>query len=60
MRTIKVLNRGIEFVPEEPGYIAVVILVLAFLALTPKAGCSFQADGTPAPDSAPAAHAEAH
>lgn len=53
---IQVLNRGLVFVSEEPGYLAVVILIAMFLALTPKAGCSFQAE----PADQPAAAVEAH
>lgn len=47
------MGRVYEIIPEEPGYIAVLVLAVAFLALTPKAGCSFQADAArPAPTAA--------
>lgn len=45
MQTLSIVQRirnRIVFVPEEPGYLVVLVLLLAFLALTPKAGCSFQ------------------
>jgi hypothetical protein len=45
---IQSLRRSFVFTPEEPGYLAVILLFLAFLALTPKASCSFQDDTPPA------------
>jgi len=36
------IRRSVEFVPEEPGTIALLLLVFFFLALSPKQGCSFQ------------------
>lgn len=50
------LKSRVEFTAEEPGYMAVVILFLIFLALTPKAGCSF----TEAPSAAPTPAATPH
>lgn len=49
------LRDRIEFDPEEPGTFVVLILLVVFIALTPKAGCSFHE----APADAPAAAAEA-
>lgn len=40
--TLARLRNRFEFVSEEPGYLAVVILFIVFLALSPKAACSFQ------------------
>ena len=47
------LKSRFEFVAEEPGYLAVVILIATFIALTPKVGCSFHE--AEAPVHAPAA-----
>ena len=49
------IRRRIVFMPEEPGYVAVILLLLAFIAFTPKAGCSFQPQVE-----APAAGAASH
>ena len=38
------LRDRFEFVAEEPGYLAVIVLFLLLLAFAPKAGCSFSAD----------------
>ncbi len=35
------LLERIEFDPEEPGTFIVLLLVVVFIALTPKTGCSF-------------------
>ncbi len=38
------LKQKIDFVPEQNSTIAVLLLFLAFLALTPKEACSFHVD----------------
>jgi hypothetical protein len=38
------LKERFDFVPEENSAIAVFLLFLAFLAMTPKDGCSFHVD----------------
>lgn len=47
------LKQKIDFVPEQNSTIAVLLLFLAFLALTPKQACSFHVDPPgPAADAA--------
>jgi hypothetical protein len=38
------LKARFDFIPEENSTTAVLVLILAFLALTPKEGCSFHVD----------------
>ena len=37
--------KNIDFAYEEPGYLALLILIAAFLALAPKDSCSFSPEG---------------
>ncbi len=48
------LRNRVEFVSEEPGYLVVLILFIVFLAMSPKAACSFQ--DAPASPPVAAAH----
>lgn len=51
------LRSSIDFEPEEPGTLVVVLLVAIFLIAAPKKSCSFHAEE--APPLAEEAHADA-
>lgn len=38
------LRSSIDFEPEEPGTLVVLVLAAAFLVFAPKSGCSFHAE----------------
>jgi hypothetical protein len=50
------LRDRIEWVPEDPGSIVLLVLILLFLAMTPKTGCSFAPDAPAAEAQTPATH----